>query len=123
MQSGSGVGGIELLRAYVARHNEGVRSGNFASLIELFTVDAEMRFEGISIGPFVGRAAIGAAFAERPPSAALYVSDILGRPAGATAQYAWSTHPARIAGRVTLTQKDGLIDRLLIEALPDYEAH
>ena len=49
---------MSLLDREVAAFNEGVRTGDWASLVELFTHDAELEFVGIPVGPFRGRAAI-----------------------------------------------------------------
>ena len=54
-------GGAALLRRYIARLNHGVRSGDFTSMLAELTADAELVFEGIPVGPFCGREAIGAA--------------------------------------------------------------
>jgi hypothetical protein len=60
-------GGAALLRRYIARLNHGVRSGDFTSMLAELTVDAELVFEGIPVGPFRGREVIGAAYRLQPP--------------------------------------------------------
>ena len=54
--------GTDLLYEYVARHNLGVRHGDWEALGECFADDAVLEFEGIPIGPFAGRDAIVAAY-------------------------------------------------------------
>jgi hypothetical protein len=50
------------LEKHVARFNEGVRAGEFGAMVAAFSEDAELRFEGIPVGPFVGREAIADAY-------------------------------------------------------------
>jgi SnoaL-like domain len=59
--------GEALLTAHVARFNAGVRSGDFGPMVDWFTEDAELAFEGIPVGPFHGREAIAAAYRAQPP--------------------------------------------------------
>src|SRR5829696_9589623 len=59
--------GVALLSDHVARFNAGVRSGDFGPMVDGFTDDAELVFEGIPVGPFRGRAAIAAAYRNQPP--------------------------------------------------------
>ena len=57
----------EILESHVERFNEGVRSGDFSRMLEQFTEDAELAFEGVPVGPFRGKPAIAQAYAEQPP--------------------------------------------------------
>ena len=58
---------VEMLQdMVVAAVNEAVRSGDYAPMLAAFAPDAEMAFEGVAIGPFVGRDAIAAAYAAQP---------------------------------------------------------
>src|ERR1051325_10798628 len=57
----------EILDSHVERFNEGVRSGDFSRMLEQFTEDAELAFEGVPVGPFRGKPAIERAYAEQPP--------------------------------------------------------
>ena len=47
--------GVSLLEREVEAFNAGVRIGDWSTLVELFTDDAELEFVGIPVGPFVGR--------------------------------------------------------------------
>jgi len=102
----------ELLRAYVERHNEGVRAGAFAGLAALLARDAAMRFHGISAGPFEGAAAIVAAFLARPPSDEI----VLLEQHGIEAVYAWRREPERPAGRLRITVMRGRITGIDVTA-------
>jgi steroid Delta-isomerase len=59
---------------HVAAFNHSVRSGNWAAFAARFTPDATMRFAGVPAGPFTGRDAIAAGYADQPPSDTLTVS-------------------------------------------------
>ena len=55
-----------LLARHVERFNEGVQTNDFAPMIEQFADEAELSFEGVPVGPFLGRPAIAAAYREQP---------------------------------------------------------
>ena len=103
-----------MLADHVRRFNEGVRSGDFDPMLDAFAPGAELAFEGVAVGPFQGRDAIGAAYAERPPDDEVV---LLGEPridgAVAESDYAWKSEGTR-AGRMILTARDGEIVRLVV---------
>lgn len=98
---------MTLLEAHVERFNEGVRSGDFGSMVAAFAQDAELVFEGIPVGPFVGRDAIDEAYRAQPPDDEIVLLDDDGT-------YAWSSAPDVSAGQMFLTERDGEIARLVI---------
>jgi steroid Delta-isomerase len=98
---------LTLLEAHVERFNHGVRSGDFGPMVAAFSEDAELVFQGIPVGPFLGREAIGAAYAERPPDDEIVLLDGEGT-------YAWASEPEVAAGQMFLTERDGEIARLVI---------
>jgi steroid Delta-isomerase len=98
---------MSVLSEHVERFNEGVRSGDFAPMVAAFTEDAELVFEGIPVGPFAGRDAIGAAYREQPPDDEIVLL-------GGDGTYAWASAPGVMAGRMFLTERDGRIARLVI---------
>lgn len=59
--------GQALLADHVARFNAGVRSGDFGPMVDGFTEDGELVFEGIPVGPFRGREAIASAYRTQAP--------------------------------------------------------
>ena len=95
------------LQRHVERFNEGVRSGDFGPMVAAFSEDAELVFEGIPVGPFAGREAIGAAYAAQPPDDEIVLLDGDGT-------YAWAKEPNVPAGQMFLTERDGEIARLVI---------
>jgi hypothetical protein len=99
-----------LLMRYAAEHNRGVRTGDFSGLVALLAPDAALRFFGVPVGPFVGTAAIAAAFAATPPTDELV---LLGPPrdhgATAVAPYAWARTSSHAAGAIRIETKDGRV--------------
>jgi steroid Delta-isomerase len=76
-------------------------------MVAAFTEDAELVFEGIPVGPFAGREAIAAAYAEAPPDDEIVLLDGDGT-------YAWAKEPTVPAGQMFLTERDGEIAGLVI---------
>jgi RimJ/RimL family protein N-acetyltransferase len=105
---------IDFLHEYVARHNQGVRTGDWEPLGECFAEDAGFEFEGVPVGPFVGRDAIVAAYRARPPDDEVRILSSEERPGGVEARYAWLVEPERQAGRMLLTLRGAEIERLVV---------
>jgi steroid Delta-isomerase len=103
-----------ILDEHVARFNKGIRTGDYQAMLDAFTADAVMTFEGVPVGPFVGRDAISRAYAQHPPDDEIV---ILGAPAiedgTIVADYAWAAAGTR-AGRMLLTPADGRVARLTV---------
>ena len=93
---------MSLLADHVAGFNEGVRTGDWSRMLELMTDDATLEFDGIPVGPFHGRDAIGTAYTAQPPDDEIVLID--GGPA-----YAWSRQPSERAGELHLEERDGRI--------------
>lgn len=97
------------------RFNEGVRSGDFGSMIGAFTEDAELAFEGVRVGPFVGRDAIAEAYRTQPPDdeiGILHAEE--GDDRVVRARYVWLRGPATAAGEMRLTRDGERISRLVV---------
>jgi RimJ/RimL family protein N-acetyltransferase len=105
---------VDFLYEYVARHNQGVRTGDWEPLGECFAEDAVLAFEGVPVGPFAGRVAIVSAYRERPPDDEVRVLSAEERPGGVEARYAWAGEPARPAGRLLVTLRGSTIERLVV---------
>ena len=107
--------GVALLTAHVERFNAGVRSGDFGPMVDWFTEDAELAFEGIPVGPFHGREVIAAAYRTQPPDDEIELLDVeqdgVGR---VVASYAWRGRPGVRAGALVLLPREGRIARLVI---------
>jgi hypothetical protein len=80
-----------------------VRSGDFSLMLEQFTEDAELAFEGVPVGPFRGKPAIAQAYAEQPPDDEIVI--LRTRESGAA--HRGPAHPI-------LRLRDAEIDRLLV---------
>ena len=106
--------GTDLLYEYVARHNLGVRYGDWESLGECFADDALLEFEGIPVGPFAGRDEIVAAYAERPPDDEVRVVEVLENDDEVVAAYSWLAAPGKPAGSIRLRLADGCIAALQV---------
>jgi steroid Delta-isomerase len=107
--------GVALLTDHVARFNAGVRSGDFGPMVDGFTEDAELAFEGIPVGPFRGREAIAAAYRMQPPDDEIELLDVEQDSEGrVVASYAWRKRPGVRAGALVLAPQEERIARLVI---------
>jgi steroid delta-isomerase len=98
---------LTVLDDHVASFNEGVRTGDWSSMLARLADDAELEFTGIPVGPFRGRDAIGDAYAAQPPDDEIVLLDQSGA-------YAWARAPAEPAGELHLTLRDGSIAKILV---------
>jgi SnoaL-like protein len=107
--------GVSLLTDHVTRFNAGVRSGDFGPMVDGFTEDAELVFEGIPVGPFHGREAIATAYRMQPPDDEIELLDVAQDSEGqVVATYAWGKRPGVRAGALVLLPRDERIARLVI---------
>jgi steroid delta-isomerase len=106
--------GVDFLYEYVARLNLGVRTGDWTALAECFADDAVLAFEGVPVGPFEGREAISAAYRDRPPDDEVRILDAAERDGAVLARYSWAADPDRQAGRLRLTRRDDMVERLVV---------
>jgi catechol 2,3-dioxygenase-like lactoylglutathione lyase family enzyme len=107
--------GLAILTGHVARFNAGVRGGDFGAMVDGFTGDAELVFEGIPVGPFRGRDAIAAAYRAQPPDDEIELLDAEEDGQGrVVATYAWRRRPGVPAGSLLLEPRDGRIARLVV---------
>jgi steroid delta-isomerase len=104
----------ELLARHVERFNAGVRTKDFGPMMEQFTADAELHFEGVPLGPFVGRNVIAEAYAQNPPDDEIDILDVEMEAGSLIARYAWKKDEGRAAGRMIVTPRDGRIARLVV---------
>ncbi len=105
---------MNVLNEHVERFNAGVRSGDFGPMVEPFADDAEMAFEGVPVGPFVGRDAIAQAYREQPPDDELHVLDVRREGDTFVAGYAWRREPGSRAGELRLTVDGAQITKLVV---------
>jgi steroid Delta-isomerase len=103
-----------LLDEHVRRFNEGVRTGDFAPMAAGFAEDAEMHFEGVPVGPFIGREAIAAAYRDRPPDDEIEILGKTEQNGVIIARYAWRRDRGKQAGEMRLTRQNGRIKKLVV---------
>jgi hypothetical protein len=108
------VTGLELLGEHVDRFNVGVRSGDFSQMLELFTDDAVLEFEGVPVGPFHGREAIAAAYRDQPPDDEIEVLEASEVADEVAARYAWLRDEGGAAGDLRLSRVGDRIARLVV---------
>lgn len=102
------------LDTYIATHNAAVRSGDWSEFAEWFTDDAEVRFEGVPVGPFSGRDAIRAAYQEQPPDDEVEIRAVREDGDRTVADYGWAGEPGVRAGELRATWEGDRIRELVI---------
>jgi hypothetical protein len=107
------VTGRELMESHVARFNDGVRSGDWEPMLARFADGAELRFENVPAGPFVGLDEIRRAYREQPPDDSILLLGIQDddEDACVTAGFACARGGT---GRLVLEHERGAITRLLV---------
>jgi cysteine desulfurase/selenocysteine lyase len=106
---------LRLLDDHIARFNAGVETGDFGPMVERFTEDAELVFEGIPVGPFAGRQAIADAYHDQPPDDKVAVSSATERADGTiVSRYGWQRDAGREAGEMRITRRGDRIARFVV---------
>jgi steroid delta-isomerase len=102
------------LDPYIAAHNAAVRNGDWSEFAKWFTDDAEVRFEGVPVGPFRGRDEIRAAYQERPPDDEVEIRAVRHDGERTVADYGWSNEPGVQAGELRIDWDGDRISELVI---------
>ena len=76
--------------AHIDRFNAAQRSGDWAAFVTGFTDDAVMSFVGVPAGPFVGRAAIEAAYRAQPPTDTMRATSVASDGDTDVVRFAWT---------------------------------
>jgi hypothetical protein len=98
--------------------NAAVESGDFGPLVALFAPDAVMSFEGVPVGPFIGRDAIAAAYAAEPPTDTLTVRTRSLEPDGSVREgFSWSEDGEALSGEMLVRIAGGQIAALVVRFL------
>ena len=108
------LGPVKPLDAYIATHNAAVRSGDWSEFAEWFSDDAEVRFEGVPVGPFRGRDAIRAAYEEQPPDDEVEIRAVREEGDRTVADYGWAREPGVRAGELRAAWEGDRIRELVI---------
>lgn len=77
-------------QAHIDRFNAAQRSGDWAGFVAGFTADAVMSFVGVPAGPFVGRAAIEAAYRAQPPTDTMRATSVASDGDTDVVRFAWT---------------------------------
>lgn len=83
-------------------------------MLEHFTHDAELVFEGVPVGPFSGRDAIADAYAAQPPDDELEILAVERDGDTIVAPYSWRRDGGRRSGRMLFTTREDRISRLVV---------
>jgi hypothetical protein len=98
---------------HIGVFNAAVLSHAWSAFVARFTDDAVVAFVGVPAGPYVGRDAIAAAYAQSPPDDTI---EPFGTPSvegdELVVPYRWVTTGA--TGTMRFTERDGKIQRLVI---------
>jgi steroid Delta-isomerase len=105
---------VSAIDAYIADHNDAVRSGDWFRFAEWFTDDAEVRFEGVPVGPFRGREEIRRAYEAQPPDDEVEVRNVRDDGDRTRADYGWRAEPGVRAGELRLAWDGERIRELVI---------
>jgi hypothetical protein len=101
------------MESHVARFNDGVRSGDWEPMLARFADDAELRFENVAAGPYVGLDEIRRGYREQPPADEIRLLGIQDdeQDSRVTAAFAWTRGGT---GRLVLEHDRGAISRLVV---------
>jgi steroid Delta-isomerase len=105
---------VSLFDRHVDLFNQAIRTGDFAPMLEQFTEDAELVFEGVPAGPFVGKQAIADAYAANPPDDEVEILSVEESPGPIVAHSAWKADAGREAGRMIVTPRGEEIAKLVV---------
>ena len=83
-------------------------------MVETFTHDAELVFDGLPIGPFRGRDEIAQAYREQPPDDLIAVRDAVVDGGDVTVVYGWQRDGYTRAGEMHLAVDGEHLRRLVI---------
>ena len=101
------------MHRHAALFNAAVSKGDFGTFVETFAPDAIMRFVGAPAGPFVGREAIAAAYAQAPPDDTMSIIDVQAEgPSTARVRFAWTRGGT---GAMTVSWRDDEVTDLTVE--------
>ena len=97
--------------AHVEAFNRAVSSGDWRKFSERFGEDARLAFEGVPVGPFLGRDAIAVAYAAQPPTDSMTVISVETEGTRDTVRFRWS---AGGTGTMRMTWEGGQVEDLVV---------
>jgi hypothetical protein len=106
------VSGPELLELHVRAFNHGVRTSDWEPMLARFADDAELTFENVPAGPYVGLEAIRRGYREQPPDDEITLLGVQETDERTVVcAFAWSKGGT---GRMTLEHERGAVKRLAV---------
>jgi hypothetical protein len=106
--------GIDLLNRHIELFNAAVRTRDFEPMMDGFTDDAELVFEGVPAGPYRGNDVIAKAYRDRPPDDEVVILEATEEDDGqVVARYRW-LDPTSPGGRMLLTRRGDKIAKLVV---------
>ena len=103
-----------MIDAYIEAHNAAVRSGDWSQFADWFTDDAEVRFEGVPVGPFRGRDEIRSAYERRPPDDEVEIRNVREERGRTVADYGWRREGGTRAGELRIRWDGDKLAELVI---------
>jgi hypothetical protein len=105
----------ELLADHVRRFNHGVRTADWRPMLQNFSPDGMIVFDGVRVGPFRGHDAIERGYREQPPDDTITVIEVLeSTPERLIASFAWDNRPGVRVGELRFALDGRQIQRLTI---------
>jgi hypothetical protein len=102
----------QLVERHVRAFNEGVRSSDWEPMLDGFAAGAELRFENVSAGPYLGLDAIRRGYREQPPDDEIQLLGLQENDERtAVAAFAWKRGGT---GRLVVEHERGAIVRLTV---------
>ncbi|MFI5890303.1 nuclear transport factor 2 family protein [Actinoplanes sp. NPDC051513] len=98
-------------RQHVERFNAAVRSGDWDEFLATLAPEAVMSFDGVPVGPFVGRDAIAVAYETNPPTDTMEIRDVEIDSDAEIVRFAWSKGGT---GTLTIRRGAGGITKLAV---------
>jgi len=106
---------LELLADHVRRFNHGVRTADWRPMLQNFSTDGMIVFDGVRVGPFRGHDAIERGYREQPPDDTITVLEVIeNSPERLTASFAWDNRPGVRVGELRFALDGKQIQRLTI---------
>jgi len=106
---------IKFVKKYIKLHNEGVKTGDFLPLFELFTTNAEFIFENIPFSPMFGLKAIRKSFEDHPPEDEIIEGELVEKTEDTVVlKYSWEKEPLKQAGILKFTFENKLIKKIVV---------
>jgi hypothetical protein len=99
------------MESHVRAFNAGVQTGEWEPMLARFAADAELHFENVRFGPYIGLDEIRRAYREQPPDDQIQLLGIQDEDARVVAAFAWTKGGT---GRLVLEHDEGTVTKLTV---------